>query len=247
MTKTAERIHDEALTVLMRRASDARYRFEGALHSLCIAAGVRNAPMSEGIDRLRDRMVDGEMPWRIAEWERTIERAETTAAVLREALVAIKDHEVGYTGWVRFFLLTSSDGHIHRSMSCHTCNKGRKASTFALMPMLSGTSIEAAVAALGPALCSVCFPEAPVEMVDALKIPARLATVLFDKGEEAFWSAKAEHEAKAAKRAAEKCPGTGAVVAYDHRLYRPWGRCPECGEGIGIRNGRLVAHKGRRK
>lgn len=244
MTKTAERIHDEALTVLMRRAGDARYRFEGTLDSLRCATKVKGLSMAEAVERVREMIAECEMPWRVTELERIIERAETAAAALREALTAIKDHEVGYTGWVRFFLLTSSDGHIHRSMACHTCNKGRNASTFALMPMLSGTSIEAAVAALGPALCSVCFPEAPVEMVDALKIPARLATVLFDKGEDAFWSAKAEHEAKAAKRAAERCPGTGAVVAYDRRLYRPWGHCPECGEGIGIRHGRLVAHKG---
>lgn len=63
--------------------------------------------------------------------------------------------------WTRFFLVTSSsNGHIHSSMSCSTC---RMTTEFTWLPELSGKTEADAVAAHGPLLCSVCFPSAPVE------------------------------------------------------------------------------------
>jgi hypothetical protein len=70
--------------------------------------------------------------------------------------------EAAYTGWSRFFLVTSSRGHIHSSMGCSTC---RPTTTYGWLPGLSGLTETDAVAEHGPALCSVCFPTAPVEMV----------------------------------------------------------------------------------
>jgi hypothetical protein len=63
--------------------------------------------------------------------------------------------------WSRFF--TVSDGHVHSSMTCSTCNRGRYATRFGWNADLSGTTEADAVAKLGPALCTVCFPSAPVE------------------------------------------------------------------------------------
>src|SRR5271166_137679 len=34
---------------------------------------------------------------------------------------AIEEAESEYTGWSRFFLVTSSQGHIHSSMRCSSC------------------------------------------------------------------------------------------------------------------------------
>lgn len=63
--------------------------------------------------------------------------------------------------WPRFFFVVSSaHGHIHSSMSCSTC---RPTTGFAWQPQLSGLTEADAVAALGPKLCSVCYPSAPVE------------------------------------------------------------------------------------
>lgn len=67
-----------------------------------------------------------------------------------------------YTGWSRFFLVTSSAGHIHSSMHCSSC---RYTTTYGWLPELSGKTEGEAVEAHGPALCSVCFPSAPVEHV----------------------------------------------------------------------------------
>jgi hypothetical protein len=81
------------------------------------------------------------------------------------AEVATLNAEYRRRPWSRFFLVTSSDGHIHSSMSCQTC---RPRTTYGWLPNMSGLSEAAAMAALtelgpGPsALCSVCFPNAPV-------------------------------------------------------------------------------------
>jgi len=75
--------------------------------------------------------------------------------------LAAKERAVAdlYAGWSRFFLVTSSAGHVHRSMACSTC---RPTTTYGWLPELSGKDEAAAVAELGPNLCTVCFPSAPV-------------------------------------------------------------------------------------
>ena len=125
----------------------------------------------------------------------------------------ITAHERNYTGWQRYFLVTSSAGLVHASMTCSTCNKGRQATTFALLPSCSGRSHEALVAALGPSLCSVCFPDAPVAWTDEQRISPNVATVLATEGEEAFWTALAESRAKASKRAATKARNDAELAA----------------------------------
>lgn len=107
-------------------------------------------------------------------------------------------------GWSRYFIVTSSTGHIHSSTSCHTCNKGKNATTFALVYAMSDTTADFAVELLGPSLCSICFPNAPVEMTEQAKISESLANVYFEKGHDAFVAAKKIAEEKAAKRAAKK-------------------------------------------
>ena len=129
--------------------------------------------------------------------------AEAVAAV--EAIeVAIRDHEQAYAGWARFFLVTSSNGLIHRSMGCSTCNKGRSLTTFALLPSFSGRPVDGLVDLFGPALCSVCFPSAPTDWTDAVRIPARIAETLLTLGEEQFRSELATYKAKQAAKAAKK-------------------------------------------
>lgn len=64
--------------------------------------------------------------------------------------------------WSRYFLVTSSAGHIHSSTHCHSC---RLTTEYGWMPEMSGMSEADAIASLGThadALCSVCFPTAPV-------------------------------------------------------------------------------------
>lgn len=68
--------------------------------------------------------------------------------------------EYGRTRWSRFFLVVSSNGHIHRDMNCGTCHLDTR---YAWLPNLSGLTEADAVNDQGTRLCSVCFPSAPVE------------------------------------------------------------------------------------
>ena len=93
-------------------------------------------------------------------------RAEYDAEITRLNR-EIDELEATYTGWSRFFLVTSSAGHIHSSTCCSTC---RPTTRFGWLPNLSGQTEEQAVADLGPSLCTVCFPSAPTEYTAGKKL-----------------------------------------------------------------------------
>jgi hypothetical protein len=140
-----------------------------------------------------------------------VEAHEAAQEALSEAREAVAEIDALYQAspWSRFWLVTSSDGHIHRSCYCHTCNKGHRATGFALVPSLSGRETADAVVDLGPALCTACFPEAPVESREQVSIPSRLALTLWENGLEAFKTARQKAAEDSQKRAAERCPGSG--------------------------------------
>jgi hypothetical protein len=64
--------------------------------------------------------------------------------------------------WSRFFpSITKSHPHIHATLGCRTLHATTEVSW---APSLSGTTEAEAVAQLDEALCSVCFPSAPVAL-----------------------------------------------------------------------------------
>jgi hypothetical protein len=64
--------------------------------------------------------------------------------------------------WPRFFpSVTSSSPHIHASLGCRTLHIDTRMSW---APALSGKTEDVAVAELDEALCTVCFPSAPVAL-----------------------------------------------------------------------------------
>lgn len=93
-------------------------------------------------------------------------------AALAELMERAEAVEATYTGWSRFFLVTSSAGHVHSSTHCSTC---RPTTTYGWLPELSGKSEETAVAELGPTLCTVCFSSAPTEWTSGKKLTAAQA------------------------------------------------------------------------
>jgi hypothetical protein len=80
----------------------------------------------------------------------------------KRAEIRVMDVEYESRPWPRFFEVTSSNGHIHSSMHCSTCNNGRAMTQFEWHPELSGLTEADAVEKLGPILCSVCYASAPV-------------------------------------------------------------------------------------
>lgn len=113
--------------------------------------------------------------------------------------------------WSRFFPVPG--GHVHRDMAFR-CN--RTASTDQRwMPELSGHTEAEAVAALGPALCTVCFPSAPVK-----------------------WTS-----AKVGERT-DRCAGGTAQGPFQTWGMSRYGKCPTCGsKEIVTMSGSVRAHK----
>lgn len=126
--------------------------------------------------------------------ERYPDKAERYAADLDSArrahdaaYSAMLAHERNYQGWSRFFVVTSSDGHIHRDTSCSTCYV---TTTFGFLPLLSGLTEADAVEEYGEILCSVCYPSAPSEWCEGES--------------KAKKEKRAQREAEKAERAAKK-------------------------------------------
>lgn len=135
----------------------------------------------EGIDRLRTYAAAVEA-WRAADYaqelrpqplsnyagsvdiDKTVaERTELLAAryALWTEANRLED-EYRARRWTRYFLVTSSAGHIHSTTGCQTC---RVTTEYGWMPQMSGQTEAEAIAGLGiyaESLCSVCFPTAPV-------------------------------------------------------------------------------------
>ncbi|MET7363192.1 hypothetical protein ABZS76_32810 [Streptomyces sp. NPDC005562] len=128
-------------------------------------------------------------------------------------------------GWQRFFEVTSSnDGHIHKTNTRYGCPSFRDSTTFGGHPELSGFTQADAVKALGPTLCSHCFPGAPTE-----------------------WRQNPE-DVKALAEAGKWCDGGGAMAKMDARTARRASRyvtCHVCGKrGVNVTSaGRLRKHE----
>jgi hypothetical protein len=67
-------------------------------------------------------------------------------------------------GWTRWIECLNSDGHIHSWFGCSTLNRGLHATQLNWRTDLSGKTQAEAIADFGPRLCSVCFPDAPVDL-----------------------------------------------------------------------------------
>lgn len=117
--------------------------------------------------------------------------------------------------WSRFFYVQNNNGHIHSSMICSTCNRNGSSTQFAWNPELSGLDEAAAVEKLGPKLCTVCFPTAPVE-----------------------WTAGTPKPARCAGSGRNHISGTGCRVGM-----RQYGECPVCHETQLLTGSGIRAHK----
>jgi hypothetical protein len=74
-----------------------------------------------------------------------------------QALNAIWNRE----GWTRYYFCTNTNGHIHTSE--RGCPTVHPTTQMAFRPEFSGLTPAEVVEQVGPALCSVCYPDAPVE------------------------------------------------------------------------------------
>lgn len=109
-------------------------------------------------------------------------------------------------GWNRYFLVTNSNGHVHRGMGCTTCYATTE---YSWLVDLADCDEDAMVVEYGEAACTVCFPNAPTN--PAFHAPGR-------RDREAAEARQAEKDAKAAATAAKAitAPGGGPLrVGHD--------------------------------
>jgi hypothetical protein len=223
MTNTIrpEQDHDEQLLRLMRELSKAEQQY--------VFAAKLAKHYQEDADRLGVDSYAAQYQLPPA-----LEKLAAAKATFEDYRARVQDHEGRYTSWSRYWLVTSSAGHIHSRRSCSTCNKGRSDTQFALLPSMSGLNDpQLLVQTVGAALCSVCFPDAPVTWLDEVRLPTSVTLVLFEQGEEAFRTALAAYQAKAAKKAATACPGSGqraTEVKWNWNYKSGVATCPSCGQ-----------------
>jgi hypothetical protein len=115
-------------------------------------------------------------------------------------------------GWTRAFLVVNSNGHVHRNRECTTCFADTR---YAWMTDFSGMDEDAIVDAAGERACTVCYPTAPVSVLNQ-------PTKMFTKDEIAAQERKAELAAKkdAAAKAAVRNAVTGEVEFKTERAAR---------------------------
>jgi hypothetical protein len=91
------------------------------------------------------------------EYGAQIAKADAALAALK---VEARPYEAEYQtrGWLRYFLVTNGNGHVHRGRDCSTCYPSTR---YGWLTTLSGCDEAAMVAEYGTDACTVCFPGAP--------------------------------------------------------------------------------------
>lgn len=156
----------------------------------------------ERIDSVQDSF-EREYPWN-SQAKRDAAEVEIVAASEKiHALTAeARPMQARYDAerWTRFYWVTNTGGHIHWTTGCDTCFP---TTGFAWMTDYSGMSHADLVQEAGSVACTVCFPDAPVDVLSRatrLELPER----------------KARREAKEAKAAAA---AAAAVVVPNYIEY----------------------------
>lgn len=143
-----------------------------------------------------------------------VNRAKGAVAELDGTVLAKLENEFDRRGgWSRAYLVT--DGHVHSSMHCSSCNRGEFPTRFSWMIDYSGKSMAEIVEAAGERACTICYPDAPVARRDkgenvAVPKSVMLTSEEIDRAEarEAEAKRRAEKKAKAALNAITQPDGT---------------------------------------
>lgn len=171
MTQTnIPRETDTTLAAIYKRRTDANHALDRALDEAHRVVGDwkharsqwRRGDADVEADVRKLAGINASAPWTIYDPTKIVSRIDAARAELDQCDVDQRPLDDRYNAapWSRFFIVTSSNGHIHSSMYCSTC---RPTTGFGWLSELSGLTEVDAVAAHGPLLCTVCFPLAPIE------------------------------------------------------------------------------------
>jgi hypothetical protein len=113
------------------------------------------------IERYEAQAAKGKlMPWEVHDLgaaEDRLEEYKANIAQLREA-AAPYQAEYRRRPWKRYYLVTNSNGHVHRGMNCNTCFPTTQ---YAWIVDLADCDEAVMVEEYGEKACTVCFPDAP--------------------------------------------------------------------------------------
>lgn len=155
----------------------------------------------------------GATPERLAQYEAELAEIEAAIDDLRVQARPLEAEFRRRGGWTRAFLVANKGGHVHRDMSCSTCFP---TTSYAWMVDYSGQDETQIVEAAGSRACTVCYPSAPVEVLDR-------PTQMFSKDEiaaqadrDARAQAKIERDAAKAAKAISHPGGLTVRDGYGH-------------------------------
>jgi hypothetical protein len=172
-----------------------------------------------------------------------VDRAEVRLANAEDALALVLAQTAPYDeeftargGWTRAWLVLNSNGHVHSSRACSSCNYR---TSFGWLPQVSGQDEAEIVAAAGEGACTICYPSAPVDTLSRPRTLLHATEVEAAAARAAKAAKKAEADAKKAAKALEidlRPLGVDSFVGRIHTLaaakayltsaaeYVGWGR-----------------------
>lgn len=146
---------------------------------------------------------------RIGQCQVIIEAATLTMERLKAQVVPL-DAEYSRRGsWTRYFLVDAYDGHVHYDNSTNRCSR-TPATIHYWLTSESGKTAAEIIEQAGSAICTLCFPDAPV---DSVRRPRGYHT-----------PSELERRAQAAERATKR------LAREAKRITNPDGSALRCGD-----------------
>ena len=147
---------------------------------------------------------------RITESEAKIVKLEEQLGKLLSAAAVFEKAWEDGGRWSRAFLVTNGNGHVHKTRNCSTCYPTTQ---FVWLPQYSGQSEELIVEDAGMQACTICYPDAPV---DVLKRASKIDNPLTREDRMQKQADKAEREAK------KKATGIWNVDGSELKVKNSW-------------------------
>lgn len=97
--------------------------------------------------------------------EDTTQKVEEAKATVEAIMREMVPYQVEYKRrpWTRGFLVKNANGHVHKDMYCSTCTPSTQ---YLWLTDYSGANEEELVADAGEKACTVCYPSAPVNVLN---------------------------------------------------------------------------------
>ena len=124
-------------------------------------------------------------------------------------------------GWTRAYLVLASNGHIHKDMHCSTCFETRydevtgqwkEGTRYGWLPTLSGKDEAGIVEAAGADACTVCYPSAPVEVLQRPRTVLHPSEIAAARDKEGRARAAAERQRQKAAKSITNPDGSPLTV-----------------------------------